>query len=58
VQAWQQRIAARGFTVTTDGIYGPESKTACIAFQRHVGLDPDGIVGRRTWDVTFDDRVS
>jgi lysozyme len=58
VQAWQQKIVARGFTVTADGIFGPESKTACIAFQRHVGLDPDGIVGRRTWDATFDDSIS
>jgi lysozyme len=54
VSTWQARILARGFAVTTDGIYGPESKAACLAFQRHAGLDPDGIVGRRTWEATFD----
>jgi hypothetical protein len=58
VARWQARILERGFAVTADGIYGPESKAACIAFQRHVGLDPDGIVGRRTWEATFDEGIS
>jgi lysozyme len=57
VRAWQKRAAARGFATTVDAIYGPESKAACVALQRHAGLDPDGIVGRRTWDATFDDQV-
>lgn len=55
VATWQARIAKCGFTVTVDGIYGPESKASCIAFQRHAGLNPDGIVGRDTWNATFDD---
>jgi lysozyme len=58
VTRWQTRVAARGFTVTPDSIYGPESKTACVAFQRHAGLTPDGIVGRETWTATFDDQLS
>ncbi|HXU02879.1 MAG TPA: GH25 family lysozyme [Polyangia bacterium] len=58
VRSWQTRMAARGFATTIDGIYGPESKAACVAFQRHVGLDPDGIVGRRTWEATFNEEVS
>jgi lysozyme len=57
VAAWQTRLARRAFTVRVDGIYGPESRTACIAFQRHAGLSPDGVVGRDTWAATFDDRV-
>jgi peptidoglycan hydrolase-like protein with peptidoglycan-binding domain len=47
----------RGFSVDVDGVYGPESKVACIAFQRHAGLTPDGIVGRSTWESTFDPNV-
>jgi lysozyme len=58
VAAWQGRIAHRGFAVTVDGIYGPESKVACVAFQRHAGLEPDGIVGRGTWTATFDPRIT
>ena len=48
------RLRDRGFAIETDAIYGPESKICCVAFQREAGLMPDGIVGRRTWDATFD----
>jgi lysozyme len=58
VRAWQNRMRARQYTVTPDGIYGPESKRACLAFQRDAGIDPDGIVGRATWGATFDARVA
>jgi lysozyme len=58
VRRWQTRVAARGFAVTVDGTYGRESKTACVAFQRHAGLEPDGIVGRATWSAGFDDQIS
>lgn len=57
VTVWQRRMARRRFTVKVDGIYGAESKAACLAFQREVGLEPDGIVGRKTWDATFDDKI-
>ena len=32
-----------------DGIYGPKTEAAVIAFQRVFGLTPDGIVGPATW---------
>jgi lysozyme len=53
VRIWQTRLRDRQFAVTPDGAYGPESRRACIAFQRELGLEPDGIVGRETWDATF-----
>lgn len=53
VRKWQTRITELGFPVHVDGIYGPESKSACRAFQREHGLVADGIVGRRTWDACF-----
>jgi lysozyme len=53
VRAWQERMIARGFQVDADGVYGPESKRACMAFQRDRGLVPDGIVGPATWAATF-----
>lgn len=53
VKMWQERVSACGFPVTLDGVYGPESKAACRAFQRDHGLVADGIVGPRTWDATF-----
>jgi len=36
--------------VTIDGIYGPETQAAVIAFQQEYGLTPDGIIGPRTWE--------
>lgn len=32
-----------------DGDFGPNTKKAVESFQSHYGLDPDGIVGERTW---------
>ncbi|MCL2382956.1 MAG: peptidoglycan-binding protein [Oscillospiraceae bacterium] len=31
------------------GIFGPNTRTATIAFQRRVGLNPDGVIGCNTW---------
>lgn len=33
-----------------DGKIGPKTKEAIKAFQKANGLNPDGIVGRRTWE--------
>lgn len=53
VKAWQARVSELGFAIDIDGIYGPQSKSACRAFQRDRGLVADGIVGRKTWDACF-----
>lgn len=34
--------------LTTDGVYGPKTRAAVIAFQQSKGLTPDGIVGPKT----------
>jgi peptidoglycan hydrolase-like protein with peptidoglycan-binding domain len=54
VLLWQRKLVELGYTLDADGVYGPESKSACIAFQRDHGLSADGIVGRKTWAATFD----
>lgn len=33
-----------------DGIFGDETKAAVIEFQKIFNLDPDGVVGKMTWD--------
>ena len=40
--------------VAQDGIFGPRTREAVIAFQRYVGLTPDGIVGPVTWTALYD----
>ena len=34
---------------TQDGIFGSNTRQSVIAYQRQMGLNPDGIVGARTW---------
>ena len=36
--------------IAVDGIFGPATENAVRAFQRLVGLTPDGIVGLKTWE--------
>lgn len=46
----QTRLKAQGFNPgTIDGIFGPNTKSAVISFQRSKGLVQDGIVGVKTW---------
>jgi len=33
-----------------DGVFGPATQRAVMAFQRDMGLTADGVAGRRTWD--------
>ena len=35
--------------LAVDGIFGPVTHSAVVAFQRHFGLTPDGIIGPITW---------
>ncbi len=57
VRAWQQRMRERGWRLSVDGIFGPESDEAVRAFQREKGLTVDGVVGPRTWAAVFTSRT-
>lgn len=49
VQQWQSQIVqAHDETLQTDGIFGPLTEAATIAFQRDHGLSADGVVGPQT----------
>ena len=53
LQATAIQTALRGagyYNGTVDGKIGPQTEEAVRRFQRENGLEPDGIVGRKTWE--------
>jgi hypothetical protein len=53
VQQWQERMSLRGWSISVDGDYGPQSRNVCRQFQTEKGLDVDGIVGPNTWNAAW-----
>jgi peptidoglycan hydrolase-like protein with peptidoglycan-binding domain len=51
VEELQQKLNADGAAppLVADGIFGPMTRAAVVAFQQKYGLSPDGIVGPLTW---------
>lgn len=53
VSTWQGQMSARGWGLTVDGQYGPQSAHVCASFQAEKGLEVDGVVGPDTWAATW-----
>ena len=49
VRVVQRLLRRAGHPVRVDGIYGPVTRAAVLAFQRETGRSVDGVVGPRTW---------
>jgi peptidoglycan hydrolase-like protein with peptidoglycan-binding domain len=50
VKELQQKLQAKGFGPgPIDGVFGPRTEAALVAFQRATGLAPDGVAGPLTW---------
>lgn len=45
----QQLLRAHRQSIAVDGVFGPVTENAVKALQRTAGLQPDGVVGPRTW---------
>jgi hypothetical protein len=50
---WQQQMKHRGWSISVDDMYGPQSANVCTQFQREKGLQVDGVVGPETWNATW-----
>lgn len=48
VVSLQEKLTTAGYELEEDGVFGPKTERAVIAFQHSNGLVGDGIVGRKT----------
>ena len=53
VRALQQRLKDRGWKITVDGEFGPQTDRIVRAFQKDKGLTVDGEVGPQTWNALW-----
>ena len=53
VRALQQRLKDRGWKITVDGEFGPQTDRIVRAFQKDKGLIVDGEVGPHTWSALW-----
>lgn len=51
VRTLQKALNAMGARIEEDGVFGTNTRAAVITFQAQAGLQTDGIVGERTWQV-------
>lgn len=58
VQVCQERLTAKGYLCTADGIFGANTDRLVRAFQKDRGLGVDGIVGPATWAALEEEDVS
>jgi len=49
VRTVQEMLQSIGYQISTDGVFGPGTARAVIAFQSTQGLTPDGVVDDRTF---------
>jgi len=55
---WQRRMAARGWAIAADGLYGPQTESVVRAFQAEKGLVVDGKIGPATWAAAWAAKVT
>lgn len=53
VKSAQQRLNAKGASLTADGNFGSKTYSAVVTFQKASGLTADGVIGRTTWNKLY-----
>ncbi|MYR35751.1 hypothetical protein GTW20_26710 [Nocardiopsis alba] len=51
-------MRARGWTISVDGLYGPQTDGVARSFQREKGLKVDGKIGAATWRAAWESPVT
>jgi hypothetical protein len=59
LKLWQQRMRDRGWRITPDGYFGPQTAAVARAFkaEKHVG-DGSGNIGRAVWNAAWTEPVT
>jgi len=58
LKVWQTRMAQRGWRITADGSFGPQTRGVVLAFQREKRLGVDGRIGPITWRAAWTLKVT
>lgn len=58
VMKWQQFLKSKGYTLSVDGLYGPETAQATRQYQHNKNIPVDGIFGPITLKTAYDDGFS
>ena len=53
IETWQEQMHRRGWTISVDGAYGPQSREVAVKFQQEKRLTVDGKVGQQTWTAAW-----
>lgn len=53
LRRWQRRMRDRGWTISVDGLYGPQTELVTKTFQAEKNLGIDGLIGAQTWAAAF-----
>lgn len=53
LRIWQGQMANRGWSLSVDGKFGPETDKVTRQFQKEKGLGVDGRVGLHTWNAAW-----
>lgn len=58
LKPWQTQMKSRGWTIATDGVYGPQTAKVAHDFQVEKQLVADSLIGKQTWDAAWTAKVT